>query len=460
MRKWIIGGMLAALVVATAACNVVVTPTATNGWFFLTEGANGSGVYMNGPGVPPAGRGSALLTVDGAGQQGIATVALAGTALAGFDQLNYATYQASGSPDDAPNLEFDVDYDSKDNSTAYQGRLVFAPAVNGTVTIGAWNTWTTMNGPGAWYSSASGSSSFRPIVGGNAQASPPCTQASFCTWAAVNAAYPNARIRPTSGLFMVRIGGNTHAGSAAVDNVVIGAGGQALVYNFEPGDGHIAVNSTNAASLGFGFANEGGSGSGSFISGPNGTDGAGSAQLKLTGTSDGEALATGVFAGTQFKDLTFLSYKTYQQAAGTNATTLQFDADYDSTDASTAFQGRVVFEPSASQGAPITADTWQTWNPLTATSGWRQTGTPIVNGEAGAQICTLAIPCSYQQLITTYPNLRISPVTGQNAGKPIGGGIWLKAGSGWTAFTGDVDSLTIGVKAGTTNGTVTYDFEG
>ena len=48
-------------------CNVVVTPSSTSGWFFLNEGANGSGQFVNGPGNPPEGRGSALLTVDATG---------------------------------------------------------------------------------------------------------------------------------------------------------------------------------------------------------------------------------------------------------------------------------------------------------------------------------------------------------------------------------------------------------
>ena len=107
------------------------------------------------------------------------------------------------------------------------------------------------------------------------------------------------------------------------------------------------------------------------MSGPNGSDGVGSAQLTLD-AAGGEALANGLFAGTRLDHLSFLSYKTYQKDAGANATTLQLDADYDSTDGSTAFQGRAVFEPSQAGLAPVTNETWQTWNPLTAPSGWWQ----------------------------------------------------------------------------------------
>ena len=59
-----------------------------------------------------------------------------------------------------------------------------------------------------------------------------------------------------------------------------------------------------------------------------------------------------------------------------------------------------------------------------------------------------------------YPNAAIRPITGQNGGQPLEGGIWLKAGSGWSGgFTGNVDSLTAAVNVGGVNGTVNFDFE-
>jgi hypothetical protein len=159
--------------------------------------------------------------------------------------------------------------------------------------------------------------------------------------------------------------------------------------------------------------------------------------------------------------LTFLSYKTYMKNPGTNAPTLQLDADYDAGDASTAFQGRAVFEPSMAGDAAVTNETWQTWNPLTAPSGWWQTGNAIVNGVNVGKACTQASPCSFQQLLAAYPNARIRPITGQSSGQPIAGGVYLKVGGGWTGgFDGNVDSLTLGVKVGTVNGTATYDFGG
>ncbi len=465
MRKSIVIGLVVGVVLAVTGCKLVITPSAPNGWAFLNEGANGSGQFVNGPGSPPAGRGSALLTVDGTGREAIATATYSGQTLAGFSQLKYSTYQAySGSPNETPAMEFDVDYDSTDSSTAYQGRLVYVPSAGGVVTPGVWQNWDTMSGGAAWYSSGSGSSAYRPIVGGVAQSNPPCTQTTYCTWATLMSDYPNARIRPTvssvPGLFLIRAGGPVTGGFVgATDNVIIGIGSSEVDNNFEPGDGHVVVNQSNAASLGFGFVQETPNGSGTFVSGPNGSDGSGSAQLTVDATG-GEALANDLYAGTRLDHINFLSYKTYQPAVGPNATTLQFDADYDATDSSTAFQGRAVFEPSLSGQAAVTNETWQTWDPLTAPSGWWQTGNAIVGGVSVGKACTQAAPCSFAQLLASYPNASIRPITQQSGGQPIAGGIWLKAGGGWSpGFTGNVDSLTIAVNVGGVNGTATYDFE-
>jgi hypothetical protein len=458
MRKLFVGVALIALV--AAGCKVVVTPSAPNGWSFINEAANGSGHFVNGPGTPPAGRGSALLTVDGSGREAIATTAYANLALAGLTQLKYSTYQAfSGSPNEPLTLAFDVDYDSTDASNAYQGRLVYVPSMAGAITPKTWQNWNTMTGTAAWYSSGSDASAYRPIVGNTTQANPPCNQTTFCTWAQVLSNYPNAKIRP-GGALMVRAGGPVTGGMvAATDNVIVGIGGLVVENNFEPGDGHVAVTSANDTSLGFGFGQETPTGSGGYVTGPNGSDGTGSVGLTINSTG-GELYGTGVFSATALDRFRFLSYKTYQKDPGTNAATLQLDADYDSADASTAFQGRIVFEPSVSGQQTVTNETWQTWNPLTAPSGWWQTGNAIVGGVNVGKQCTQGSPCSFAQLLAAYPNASVRPVTGQNGGEPIGGGVYFKAGANWNAGTYNVDSLTAAVDIGGVNGTVTYDFEG
>ena len=464
MRKLLLIGAVVALIGVAAGCRLVVNPDSLNGWFFINEGNNASGFFVNGPAAPPAGRGSALLTLDSTGREGIATGLFTGRQLSTITQLKYSTYQAfSGSPNETLYLQFDVDYDSTDSSTAYQGRLVYVPSAAFTVTPAVWQTWDTMTGV-AWYSSASGASPNRPIVGDAIQANPPCTQTTFCDWSTVLANYPNARIRPTvsgvPGLFLIRAGGPVTGGFVgATDNVIVGISGFDVETNFEPGDGHVVINTSTAAARAFAFLQETPTGSGSFVSGPNGADGSGSAKLTVDSTG-GEALFTSVFAGQSLHDINFLSYKTYQAAAGSHATTLQLDADYDDTDSSTAFQGRAVFEPELSGQATVTSEIWQTWNPLSAPSGWWQTGNAIVGGINVGQTCTQASPCSFAQLLAAYPHASIRPITGQIGGKPIGGGVWLKAGGGWSpGFTGNIDSLTAAVNVGGVNGTVTYDFE-
>jgi len=465
MRKWCSIVAVVALVVAAAGCKLVVTPTSSNGWYFFNEGSSGSAYYVNGPVTPPAGRGSALLTIDGSGRENVATGLFTGTQLSALTALQYSTYQAfSGSPNETLYMEFDVDYASTDSSTAYQGRLVYVPSVAHTVLPRTWQSWNTMDGNSGWYSSASGSSSYRPIVNDTPQANPPCDQTTFCSWAQVTAAYPHARIRPTvsnvPGAFLIRAGGPVTGGLVgATDKVIVGISGQNIETNFEPGDGNQVINTSNAASRGFAFVQETPNGSGAFVNGPSGSDGSGSARLTVD-SSGGEALANGLFTGTGLDQLKFLSYKTYQ-AAGSNATTLQLDTDYDTTDGNTTYQGRAVFEPSLSGQATVADETWQTWNPLTAPSGWWQTHDAVVGGIDVGQACTQAVPCSFSQLLTAYPNAAIRGFTGQQGGQPIGGGIWLKAGSGWTGgFTGNVDSLTAAVDVGGgVNGTVTYDFQ-
>ncbi|MDP9334353.1 MAG: hypothetical protein M3Q30_13775 [Actinomycetota bacterium] len=465
MRKLLLVGVVVALVAAAAGCKLVVTPTASNGWFFLNEGTNGSGYYVNGPGTPPAGRGSALLTIDGTGRENVATGLFTGRQLSTFTNLKYSTYQAfSGSPNETLYLQFDVDYDSTDSSTAYQGRLVYVPSAAYVVTPKVWQTWDTMDAGAAWYSSASGASPNRPIVGDVTQTNPPCHQTNFCTWSTLMADYPNARVRPTvsgvPGLLLVRAGGPVTGGFVgATDNVIVGISGNNVETNFEPGDGNLVINQSNAAARGFAFVQETANGSGAFVGGPNGSDGSGSAKLTIDSTG-GEALVNGLFAGTRLDQLNFLSYKTYQQAVGPHTTTLQLDADYDATDASTSFQGRAVFEPELAGAATITSETWQTWNPLTAPSGWWQTGNAIVGGVNVGQTCTQGSPCSFAELLAAYPFAAIRPITGQIGGQPIAGGIWLKAGGGWSpGFTGNIDSLTAAVNVGGVNGTVNFDFE-
>lgn len=186
------------------------------------------------------------------------------------------------------------------------------------------------------------------------------------------------------------------------------------------------------------FDDNGNGGSGSFVVGPPVPPaGVGSAQLQVTAANQGFALGSAILGGTKFADLTTVEYSTYRQTvdAGNNlAIALQFNFDADVTDANNTFQGRLVFEPYQTFPGAVTQGVWQTWNAL-AGKWWRTRSGP----------CPQSNPCTMAEVIANWPN----------GGVRAGGGVILKAGSGWATFTGNTDKLTIGV-----NGTsTTYDFE-
>lgn len=183
--------------------------------------------------------------------------------------------------------------------------------------------------------------------------------------------------------------------------------------------------------------------SGEMIVGP-GTppSGLGSARLVVDDTGR-MILGTSDFTGTPFAAITHLSYSTYRTLPvdGVFANTLQFNVDYDLTDADTSWQGRLLFEPYYT-GTPILGTIWQTWDTLTADAAWWASGAP------GNTACSQPSPCTWAEVLAAFPNAGISV--------PPNGGVLLKAGGGWPGgFDGNVDNLVIGIAGVTT----TFDFE-
>ena len=88
-----------------------------------------------------------------------------------------------------------------------------------------------------------------------------------------------------------------------------------------------------------------GTGDASFVSGPSTPpSGTGSARIATALSSDRSLIANldPAYGGIRFDAITTLQYSTYRSSvdAGNNlAIALQFDADYDVTDATTSFQG-------------------------------------------------------------------------------------------------------------------------
>ncbi len=186
--------------------------------------------------------------------------------------------------------------------------------------------------------------------------------------------------------------------------------------------------------------NSGTTGSGLFVTGPGSPPvGRGSAQLTVTGMSDGWILGNTNYVGTRIDQLATLNYATFQPGP-TLAPALAFDIKFRPTD--TTYGGRLVFEPY--MNVPTVNAGWQQW---TAISGkWWASHNDDVSGSRGN--CTQGAPCTLSQFLDDFPDATIA------------GRVVFKAGSNWTTFTGNVDDFTIGVDdlAGHTTET-TYDFE-
>ncbi|MDT7605283.1 MAG: hypothetical protein QOF61_3280, partial [Acidobacteriota bacterium] len=192
-----------------------------------------------------------------------------------------------------------------------------------------------------------------------------------------------------------------------------------------------------------------GTGSGGFEEGPA-TPPLGIGSAFLTVDSQGRhALGTAAYAGTRMDDITGLSYYSYQDnnANTVVAISLQFDIDYDLNDTSNTFQGRLVFEPYQS-GGTVQQNVWQNWD--ARAGNWYGTRTTVtVNNVAGvAQPCQQATPCTWQQVLTLFPNAGV-----RNTPTSV---VLFKAGGPWSpGFRGNVDDFRITVNTAQT----TYDFE-
>ena len=193
---------------------------------------------------------------------------------------------------------------------------------------------------------------------------------------------------------------------------------------------------------GWGFFDDNGfGGTGNLVFGPGTRPlGAGSAHLAVSALNQGFAASTAAYAGTRFDTITTLSYNTYRTSGGAAlAISLGFDVDYDVTDLTTSYQGRLTYEPYYTN--TVTTGSRQSWDTLTSagTGNWWASRAP------GNVLCPISNPCTWSEVLTNWPN----------AGVWTPGGLLLKAGSGWASFDGNADALTIGISGSDT----TYDFE-
>ncbi|MFN3188579.1 MAG: Ig-like domain-containing protein [Candidatus Paceibacteria bacterium] len=186
---------------------------------------------------------------------------------------------------------------------------------------------------------------------------------------------------------------------------------------------------------------------GAFVSGPGTAPiGVGSAQFTLVANS-GLLLGAPLYTNTRLSDVTALSYQTYRVSGDASlAPALQINIDNDLTDTNTNWQGRLVFEPYHS--GTVSTGTWQEWNTLTQ-SGWF-----FSNGIlASTSGCSMATPCTWDEVLTKFPNAGIHATLGAVGFKAGSGGSWANG------FVGNVDKFVIGIENATTIQTTTFDFE-
>jgi len=202
---------------------VLVTEPTLQGWFFFNEGPVGSGSFVDGPGTPPLGPGSAQLMVDATGRHNLARIGPLGQRLADITQLTYSTYQVSANPSAAISLQLQVDYDVTDADNSFQGRLNFEPSNSGTAILqNTWQTWDAR--AGGWYASGAPGNTL-------------CTNtpATLCTWAQLLAAWPNLGISNLTGAIIFRAGGPIGTNfTGNVDNFILGIGANRTIYDFGP----------------------------------------------------------------------------------------------------------------------------------------------------------------------------------------------------------------------------------
>lgn len=219
--------------VEAASTTVVVSPTNPHGWFFYDDThdslATATGRFVDGPGTPPLGKGSANLFVAGSTDgQTLMTLGYAGTRLDAITTLQYSTYVSTSSNPAtlAIALQIGVDFDSTDTNNGFQGRLVFEPYQNGgVITPGTWQTWNAL--AGKWWASKTTSAGSNGL----------CPQSAPCTWPQVLANWPNAGIHASAGsgpgpiVFKAGSGWATFNGN--VDAFTIGVHGSNTTYDFE-----------------------------------------------------------------------------------------------------------------------------------------------------------------------------------------------------------------------------------
>ena len=216
---------------------VLVTDANMDGW--TDNSIGGANVaFVNGPGQPPLGTGSAEFRVGPNGDDAaqLRNASYEGTKLSQLTLLTYSTYVQDNLDGQAPYIILNVDLDGDLTTTGDRDLLFFEPVYQsadffpsnpqGTVALNTWQTWDALNG--GWWS-----------VNGTAGATP---GTGVKPLSAIIAAFPNATIINTTSGGGVRIVAGFGAGAwddfvGNADAFKIGVSGCNTTYNFEPAIG-------------------------------------------------------------------------------------------------------------------------------------------------------------------------------------------------------------------------------
>jgi hypothetical protein len=245
----------------------------------------------------------------------------------------------------------------------------------------------------------------------------------------------------TSGTVVVTIAAGVAVDAATNANAASTSSDNTVQFN-QPAATNVLVSPVNTQ--GWVFANESTAGGvGSYVVGPATPPlPIGSARLQVSNGLQGQTLQKqdSAYAGTRFDQITQLEYSSYQNTPSNPqvAIAFQFNLDEDLTDGNTAFQGRLIYEPTYDSSSTVQQNVWQSWNLLSPTARfWASASANSTIDTA----CTQSNPCTRAQILASYPNLGFHPTLGIAL---------FKVGSGVATFDGNVDNLIIGVNSSNT----------
>lgn len=223
--------------VGAAGKTVVVSPANQHGWFFYDDThdstATATGKFVEGPGHPPRGTGSAnLFVANSTDGQALFTRVYGGQRLSAITTLQYFTYVgASSSASQDISLQFDLDYNLNGTTAMYQGRLVYEPANSGgTVIPNTWQKWDVL---------AANSRVWATRAPDGTKNNIPCPQSNPCLISVFKTLYPNAGIAnyattpPTPGVLGFKAGSGYTVFNGNVDAFTIDISGRNTTYDFE-----------------------------------------------------------------------------------------------------------------------------------------------------------------------------------------------------------------------------------